>query len=56
MPGLAAIDAVMHPAKTDALYFDSRGDGTSEFSRTLVEHNRAVARYQMPGAGKRANR
>jgi UPF0755 protein len=56
MPGLAAIDAVMHPAKTDALYFVSRGDGTSEFSRTLVEHNRAVARYQMPGAGKRANR
>ncbi len=56
MPGLAAIGAVMHPAKTDALYFVSRGDGTSEFSRTLVEHNRAVAKYQMPGARKRANR
>ena len=55
MPGLAAIEAVMHPAKTDALYFVSRGDGTSEFSRTLVEHNRAVAKYQMPGARKRAN-
>jgi UPF0755 protein len=56
MPGLAAINAVMHPAKTDALYFVSRGDGTSEFSRTLFEHNRAVAKYQMPGARKRANR
>ena len=56
MPGLAAIHAVMHPAKIDALYFVSRGDGTSEFSRTLVEHNRAVAKYQMPGARKRANR
>src|SRR5436189_114897 len=50
MPGLASLDAVMHPAQTDALYFVSRGDGTSEFSRTLVEHNRAVAKYQMPGA------
>jgi cell division protein YceG involved in septum cleavage len=25
----------------------SRGDGTSEFSRTLKEHNRAVAKYQL---------
>lgn len=48
MPGLASIAAVVHPAKTDALYFVSRGDGTSEFSKTLVEHNRAVARYQLP--------
>jgi UPF0755 protein len=56
MPGLASIAAVMHPAKTDALYFVSRGDGTSEFSRTLVEHNRAVAKYQLPGARRRANR
>jgi UPF0755 protein len=50
MPGLASLAAVMHPARTDALYFVSRGDGTSEFSRTLAEHNRAVVKYQMPGA------
>jgi len=56
MPGLASIAAVMHPAKTDALYFVSRGDGTSEFSRTLIEHNRAVARYQLPGGRRRASR
>jgi peptidoglycan lytic transglycosylase G len=56
MPGLASLAAVMHPANTDALYFVSRGDGTSEFSRTLVDHNRAVAKYQMPGARRRANR
>ena len=56
MPGLASLAAVMHPAKTDALYFVSRGDGTSEFSRTLVDHNRAVAKYQMPGARRRAGR
>jgi len=54
MPGLASIAAVMHPATTDALYFVSRGDGTSEFTRTLVEHNRAVAKYQMPGARRRS--
>ena len=48
MPGLASIAAVLHPAKTDALYFVSRGDGTSEFSKTLIDHNRAVARYQLP--------
>ena len=56
MPGLASLAAVMHPAQTDALYFVSRGDGTSEFSRTLIEHNRAVAKYQMPGARRRAGR
>jgi UPF0755 protein len=56
MPGLASLAAVMHPAQTDALYFVSRGDGTSEFSRTLIEHNRAVAKYQMPGARRRASR
>jgi UPF0755 protein len=55
MPGLASIGAVLHPAKTDALYFVSRGDGTSEFSKSLVDHNRAVARYQLP-ARKRKSR
>src|SRR6266511_2006942 len=54
MPGLASLEAVMHPAQTDVLYFVSRGDGTSEFSRTLAEHNRAVAKYQMPGSRRRA--
>jgi len=45
-PGLAAIDAVLHPAKTDALYFVARGDGTHVFSATLTEHERMVDRYQ----------
>src|SRR2546430_16101430 len=56
LPGLASLEAVMHSAQTDAPYFVSRGDGTSEFSRTLVEHNRAVAKYQMPGARRRSGR
>lgn len=46
MPGWGAIHASLHPAKTDALYFVSKGDGSHVFSATLEEHNRAVAKYQ----------
>ncbi len=49
LPGLASLEAVMNPAPTDALYFVARGDGSSEFSRTLEEHNRAVTKYQLGG-------
>jgi UPF0755 protein len=46
LPGLAALQAALHPAQTDALYFVSRGDGSSQFSSTLTAHNRAVDKYQ----------
>ena len=46
MPGKAALMAAVHPAATQALYFVARGDGTSQFSATLEEHNRAVNKYQ----------
>ncbi len=46
MPGLASIQAALRPAGSEHLYFVARGDGSSEFSRTLDEHNRAVTRYQ----------
>lgn len=46
LPSQASLDAAVHPASTDYLYFVSRGDGTSVFSATLAEHNRAVNRYQ----------
>jgi len=46
LPGRAALQATLHPAKTDALYFVARGDGSSQFSASLAEHNRAVGRYQ----------
>ena len=46
MPGLAALQAAAHPAKTDALYFVARGDGTSQFSATLDAHNQAVNQFQ----------
>lgn len=45
MPSKASIEAAVHPADTKYLYFVARGDGTSEFSRTLAEHNRAVRRF-----------
>jgi UPF0755 protein len=47
MPGRASLRSAMHPAKTDALYYVSRGDGSSHFSRNLSEHNRAVNKYQL---------
>lgn len=47
MPSLAAIEAALHPAKTKALYFVGKGDGSHEFSDSLVQHNRAVAKYQL---------
>jgi len=46
LPGLASLAAATSPAPTDALYFVARGDGTSHFSNTLSEHNRAVDKYQ----------
>jgi UPF0755 protein len=46
MPSEAAIQAALNPAKTDALYFVARGNGTHVFSSTLEAHNRAVNRYQ----------
>lgn len=46
MPGKAALLAAVQPADTRALYFVARGDGTSAFSATLAEHNRAVNLYQ----------
>ena len=46
LPGVAALQAVLHPAQTDALYFVSRGDGSSQFSSTLAKHNQAVEQYQ----------
>jgi UPF0755 protein len=50
MPGAASIAAATNPAKTDYLYFVGRGDGSHQFSRTLEEHNRAVAKYQRGAA------
>ncbi|MEN9314329.1 MAG: hypothetical protein RIS35_722 [Pseudomonadota bacterium] len=47
LPGRAALEAVLNPETSTALYFVARGDGSSEFSDDLAAHNRAVARYQL---------
>jgi len=49
MPGLASLQATLHPAPSPVVYFVARGDGSSQFSRTLDEHNQAVNRYQRSG-------
>jgi len=46
LPGKPALQAALHPADGDALYFVARGDGSHVFSSTLVEHNRHVDCYQ----------
>ena len=46
MPGKLSLLAAVRPEPTKALYFVSRGDGSSQFSESLAEHNRAVNRYQ----------
>ena len=47
LPGQASLEAAVHPPKTNYLYFVARGDGASEFSANLTDHNRAVARFQL---------
>lgn len=49
MPSQAALQAALNPADSRALYFVARGDGSSQFSHTLEEHNRAVNKYQRGG-------
>ncbi|WP_322085764.1 endolytic transglycosylase MltG [Burkholderia sp. BCC1999] len=45
LPGVAALQAAINPAQTSALYFVAKGDGTSVFSDTLGDHNKAVDKY-----------
>src|SRR5690606_31653154 len=45
LPGAESLFAALNPAPTEALYFVSRGDGSSHFSQTLDEHNNAVNKY-----------
>ena len=47
MPGEASIKAALHPAQSPVLYFVARGDGSHQFSSNLVEHNRAVNKFQL---------
>jgi UPF0755 protein len=49
MPGQASLHAALNPAPSDVVYFVARGDGSSEFSRTLEDHNKAVNKFQRGG-------
>ena len=55
-PGRASLEAVVHPADTNYLYFVSRNDGSHEFSVTLDEHNRNVQKYQVDYFRARRNK
>ena len=51
LPGMDSLRAALQPPASEYFYFVSRGDGSSQFSRNLAEHNRAVNRYQRGGKG-----
>jgi len=45
-PGVASLQAAMHPAHTEFLYFVSDNNGHHRFARDLQEHARNVAAYR----------
>jgi UPF0755 protein len=49
LPSQASLDAVLHPPPTEYVYFVARGDGSSQFSTNLTDHNHAVAKFQKGG-------
>lgn len=46
-PGARALEAALYPADTDYLYFVSKNDNSHQFSTNIVDHNRAVRKYQL---------
>lgn len=50
-PGLPSIEAALHPAKVDYLFYVGRPDGSHIFSRTLAEHDRAIAELRAARRG-----
>ncbi|MGN1209410.1 MAG: endolytic transglycosylase MltG [Duodenibacillus sp.] len=46
LPSRASLEAAVQPEKSHFYYFVARGDGTTYFSKSLQEHNRAVEKYQ----------
>ncbi|MBC3879987.1 endolytic transglycosylase MltG [Undibacterium sp. LX40W] len=46
LPGLESLKAAVNPEPSNAYYFVARGNGTSQFSENLSDHNKAVNKYQ----------
>ncbi|MCF6246815.1 MAG: endolytic transglycosylase MltG [Desulfobacula sp.] len=46
-PGAKSIEAALYPATSDFIFFVSKKDTTHQFSKTILEHNRAVRKYQL---------
>jgi UPF0755 protein len=46
IPSMESLLAAANPTKSDALYFVAKGDGSSYFSKTLADHEKAVDQYQ----------
>ena len=55
-PGKASLHSVLYPKKNKYLYFVARGDGSSKFSKTLKEHNKAVWFFQKVRKNRQAMR
>jgi UPF0755 protein len=51
-PGRSALEAAMHPAQTDYLYFVADAEGHHRFARTIAEHDKNVAAYRKAMRGK----
>lgn len=47
MPDAESINAALHPAPSDVLYFVAKGDGSHEFSKTLQQQDKAIRKYQL---------
>ena len=45
LPSAASIEATLHPADSEALYFVATGNGGHKFTNSLAEHNQAVRDY-----------
>ncbi len=45
LPSAASIEATLHPADSEALYFVATGNGGHKFTNSLAEHNQAVKDY-----------
>jgi UPF0755 protein len=45
-PGVASLQAALHPAQTDYMYFVANPDGSTRFAKQLDEQNANVANYR----------